>query len=105
MAAAPLDPATPPGDPAATVDAASNPVKAVSELSEAIAAGLVDPLLLERAGSFARGARTDSTWEAYDRDMTRFVAWCTQRANTMSSIVYSPPIGTHAIRWTRDELQ
>lgn len=49
------------------------------ELREAIAAGLVDPTLLQRAGEYARGARTSSTWEAYDRDMARFVAWCTPR--------------------------
>lgn len=52
------------------------------ELSDAVTAGLVDPVLLERAGSYARGARTASTWEAYDRDMARFVAWCTLRGLT-----------------------
>lgn len=49
------------------------------ELGEAIAAGLVDPVLLERAGQYARSARAASTWAAYDRDMARFVGWCTAR--------------------------
>lgn len=53
--------------------------EAGSGLDEAVVAGLVDPALLERAGVYARGARAASTWEAYDRDMARFVAWCTER--------------------------
>lgn len=51
----------------------------VGELDAAFAAGLVDPALLERAGQYARGARAASTWDAYDRDMARFAAWCTER--------------------------
>ncbi|MBE7245575.1 MAG: tyrosine-type recombinase/integrase [Actinomycetospora chiangmaiensis] len=52
------------------------------ELGEAVGSGLVDPTLLERAGNYARGARASSTWEAYDRDMARFAAWCTARGLT-----------------------
>ena len=49
------------------------------ELADALTAGLLDPVLLERAGAYARGARAASTWAAYDRDMARFVAWCITR--------------------------
>jgi hypothetical protein len=38
--------------------------------------------LTERAREFARGARADSTWAAYDGKWARFTAWCAEQEET-----------------------